>query len=299
MPEKLSIKMIEEVLTSTSKLTGVGVCIYDFKKYFRGESNSIDHELTGHYSCGFCNQIRQIPGGRDACIGSDVIHAVSLAAQYCKPFFHTCHFGLTEMVIPVFHMSDLIATVFIGQCRLIDETKFSSVYDRLKIIGADKYEFEHLLQSLPSIDRPRMLAAGNLLDLSMRHIVSLNGRAALEAYFLENRRNYCHEAVKYIESHYMESITADDVVTHVHLNPSYFARLFKTDTGKSITDYISNVRMEHAKSLLVETDIPIGNIAVNVGFSDQNYFSRKFAQYLGTRPSTYRKSMRSGFQSSS
>jgi len=277
-------RLVENVLMSVSSLAGIGVCIYDNKHFFSSRS------FRGHY-CGFCSIVRSLTGGREACIESDMSDAVSIGESYGKPFFHTCHIGLTELVVPVFYKQQMIATVFLGQCRLEGETKFETIASKIKNFGGDYAVFKEYFDGLPLVDRAKLLSAGTLLDLSLKHIVESSGKEVFNAYFRSYEQDYTAEAVSFIEEHYLEGITAKDVINHVHLNQSYFSRVFIKATGKSIVDYTNHVRVKRAKNLLKNTSIPIGSISINVGYSDQSYFSRVFTRLIGQSPTGYRKTM--------
>ena len=66
--------------------------------------------------------------------------------------------------------------------------------------------------------------------------------------------------------------------------------MFKKKSGKSVIEYINEVRINRAKSFLEKEDTSIGSIALLVGFGDINYFSRKFKALVGMTPTEYKKS---------
>jgi len=72
------------------------------------------------------------------------------------------------------------------------------------------------------------------------------------------------------------------------LNPSYLTRLFKSATGRSPMEYLARHRAERAATLLLATDLPVGEIGARVGWSDPNYFARRFKSAFGASPSAYR-----------
>lgn len=287
--ERNDVKLVESILVSASRLTGAGVCIYDLKKLFDHTSSELlERDLKGHY-CDFCSKLRELPGGREACIRSDVHEAVELANKHQNPFFHTCHIGLTELIVPVTQDGQVIAVVFLGQGRLVGETEFPSLWSKLSQFGAEEEVFKGYFEALPLVERSTLLDAAALVDLSFKYLISTGGYGVWETYYMTVApEDHVHRAVQYIENHSTENITAKDVVEHVHLNASYFARLFKRTVGCSITDYILGKRLEKAKSLLATTGLPIQNIALIVGFLEHSYFTRKFHEVVGCSPTDYR-----------
>ena len=86
----------------------------------------------------------------------------------------------------------------------------------------------------------------------------------------------------------MEPVTLEETAGHVGLNPAYFSTLFKQSCGSSFKEYLNMIRIEESKRLLANTDYPILDIAVSVGFEDQSYFSKVFKKYTGLTPKQYR-----------
>ncbi|HHV95311.1 MAG TPA: AraC family transcriptional regulator [Clostridiaceae bacterium] len=96
-------------------------------------------------------------------------------------------------------------------------------------------------------------------------------------------------AVNYINLNYERDISLKDIAKYVFLSPSYFAKAFKDETGKSPISYLIQVRLERAKELLAESDQKVYEIAVAVGFSNQQRFNEIFKKYTGMTPLQYRK----------
>ncbi|WP_409344421.1 AraC family transcriptional regulator [Paenibacillus sp. MBLB4367] len=98
-----------------------------------------------------------------------------------------------------------------------------------------------------------------------------------------------------IRSQYMEpGLSLDSVADAVGMSPAYLGRLFKKLTGKSIPDYIMEVRNQQAKEMLARTDAPINDIAERVGFTNSTYFFKVFKKTNGVTPNEYRQSMVGG-----
>ncbi|MGI6072445.1 MAG: response regulator transcription factor [Lachnospiraceae bacterium] len=95
-------------------------------------------------------------------------------------------------------------------------------------------------------------------------------------------------AKQYIAENYMENITLKSVADRVHLNASYFSIIFKKETGQTFSDYLLEQRMKKAKRLICESNMNISEVSEAVGYADSKYFSRKFTEYVGVKPSKYR-----------
>lgn len=85
------------------------------------------------------------------------------------------------------------------------------------------------------------------------------------------------------------NLTREDIANHVYLNPDYLTRIFKKETGLSISDYLMQQRIEYAKKLLRTTDQSVSEIALTSGYSNLSYFSTTFKKMAGTTPVEYRK----------
>lgn len=94
---------------------------------------------------------------------------------------------------------------------------------------------------------------------------------------------------QYIESNLNEELNREDLAALVYLNPAYVSRLFKKETGVSLSEYIQSVRMEQAKQLLAESNDKISSVAEAVGYSHFSHFAKLFKKITGITPQEYRK----------
>lgn len=102
------------------------------------------------------------------------------------------------------------------------------------------------------------------------------------------------EARRFMWEHYARRLTLGEIAAHVHLNPQYFSVLFKRETGQSVVDHLTHLRLEQAKCLLKDTSLPINQVAGQVGYEDPDYFSRLFHKVNGMSPRQYRGIVGSG-----
>ena len=100
------------------------------------------------------------------------------------------------------------------------------------------------------------------------------------------------DALIYIEEHLEYGSSIEDTAAHVSLSASHFSRLFKTVTGASYTDYLTDVRLQHAQILLATSNLSINEISGRIGVNNGNYLCTLFKKRLGISPSEYKRNIR-------
>lgn len=108
------------------------------------------------------------------------------------------------------------------------------------------------------------------------------------------RRLALHPAVaaaaRLIEDRLADGLTVAGLAARVHLSPAHLAELFHAETGETPGRYRTRLRMERARLLLAETDVPITTLAADLGYSSSQHFATAFRRETGTTPSRYRRS---------
>lgn len=94
----------------------------------------------------------------------------------------------------------------------------------------------------------------------------------------------------YIDNHFSESITLQDIGKALHVSPYYLSHVFKETSGYSPMQYLLRRRIGEAQNLLISSGLPIARIAEQVGFETQNYFNLQFSKHVGMPPGKYRES---------
>lgn len=100
---------------------------------------------------------------------------------------------------------------------------------------------------------------------------------------------YVKHAVEYISHHYDQKIKINELADYIGVNRSYLTSSFKKALGCSPQEYLVNLRMEKARSMLKKTDLPINAVANAVGYTDQLAFSKIFKQHFLLSPKAYRE----------
>ncbi|MDO4608134.1 MAG: AraC family transcriptional regulator [Clostridia bacterium] len=103
---------------------------------------------------------------------------------------------------------------------------------------------------------------------------------------------FAKDTYRYIKEHFNENITSRTAAEALHINNSYFCRLFKKTFGRCFAQYLIDFRIANAKTLLTDTPISVSDIAIKTGFCSFSYFSKVFKKSVGVTPSEYRKQNR-------
>jgi AraC-like DNA-binding protein/mannose-6-phosphate isomerase-like protein (cupin superfamily) len=95
--------------------------------------------------------------------------------------------------------------------------------------------------------------------------------------------------LKFIEDNYDKKIRLKELADSVNLSECHFCRTFKQITGKTLTDYVNEIRLEKAACFLEQTDLNITETALKCGFDSISYFNRLFSRYYKVSPTKFRK----------
>ncbi|MBD0380166.1 response regulator [Paenibacillus sedimenti] len=113
---------------------------------------------------------------------------------------------------------------------------------------------------------------------------------------LENQqkdKNVIFEIAAFLDQHYHEDITLQDIANRFFLSREYISRKFKQEFEVNLSDYLGQIRMDKAKVLLQNPHLRISQVAEMVGYQDEKYFSKVFKKQVGISPNEYRKNSKS------
>jgi AraC-like DNA-binding protein len=96
--------------------------------------------------------------------------------------------------------------------------------------------------------------------------------------------------LSHLNSHFMEKVSLSRLSIMVRMSPAYFCRNFQKVTGRSLTDYVARMRVDHAKELLLSSDHSITEIAYETGFASHSYLDKIFRRLVGCSPQEFRNS---------
>lgn len=104
-----------------------------------------------------------------------------------------------------------------------------------------------------------------------------------------NKKYIVHQITKYLEEHYQEKTSLDQIASNMYLSSYYVSKIFKSETGDTPINYLISLRMQKAKEMLDENpNLSVQEVAVTVGYDDAYHFSKLFKKYFGISPLYYK-----------
>lgn len=202
----------------------------------------------------------------------------------------TCPAGLCDVAIPVRMGEQLVGFLTTGQvfCKKPTEAQFNRTKKLLAKWGVQANDDElHRAYFDTRVLSPRQHESiVKLLTIFAEHLSMVSNQIVLREQSAE--LPVITRAKQFISEHQAEELSLDRVARSVHTSKFYFCKMFNKATGIHFTDYLSRVRTERAKNLLLNQHLRISEIAYEVGFQSLTHFNRVFKRILGQSPTDYR-----------
>ncbi len=264
---------IKRILYDFYVSTGIAVTFYD------SETNVV---ATSPIRSDYCNRIREEKECVKRCNLSNLTHMADLKGKGAVSY--TCHAGLMETIMPVYYEETLIAYMQIGQFR--DEAgRFSTrefAEGAARRYGIDPKETLPLYDKLQIVSGERLKALEEILIILIENFWE-------DGLIRHNRSMLSVRIDQFISEHIKEKLSTGMLCERFFLSKNALYRLFGSEFGTSVGEFILNKRIGISIGLLTETTLPITRVAEESGFADYNYFIRAFKRRMGLTPLQYRK----------
>lgn len=122
--------------------------------------------------------------------------------------------------------------------------------------------------------------------------IALNVTSKVNSFNNKSIKLILKKAVDFLQTHYNEQVTLNEVAEHTYVSTYYISRMFRKELGKNFVDYLNEFRMEKAKELLKDVRYKTYEVAEMVGIPDAHYFSKLFKKYEGLTPTEFRDSIK-------
>ena len=204
----------------------------------------------------------------------------------------TCFAGLCDTAVPVKAGEKVIGYLQTGQVALRkpNEAQFNRITQQLVEWGVsvDLTQLKDAYYHSRTLAPQQYTAMVKLLEIFASHVSSLANEIVVQEDEAESPM--IRRARAYILANQADPIDLDKVAQAMHVSTFYFCKMFKKATGLTFTDYLSRVRVEKAKTLLLNPHLRISEIAYDVGFQSLTHFNRMFRKIVGESPTAYRES---------
>ena len=235
----------------------------------------------------FCRAINDLPEGHERCIACDQCKIRHYTAERGFQFYR-CHVGICEAVMPLYDRKNPLAYLAVG-CYL-DDSPLEEQWEHTRSLldwwpgGPDTLK-EAFFQFRQYSQQENQAYAETLEALSA--YIQLKGM------ILATEQTDAQKLALYLDEHYMEKLSLASISRHLHIGRTKLCAIAKELSGGETLSYlIARRRIDAAKRLLLQSNMPISAVAESVGISDYNYFSKVFRSMTGTTPSTFRKKVR-------
>jgi len=235
----------------------------------------------------FCQMMARKSAACAACL--QITEALSQAATD-GPQTMTCKVGLCDTAVPVRLGSRLIGFLQTGQVfrRKPTEAQFRRTAKQVAEWGleVEPAELKKAYFETRVISRQQHKSVVTLLSIFAEQLSTLSNRLIVQQ---ENAEPpVIARAKEYIHEHQTEDLSLSEVARAVNTSTFYFCKIFKKLTGVNFTDYVSRIRIEKSKNLLLNPNLRVSEIAFEVGFQSLTHFNRVFKKILGQSPTEYR-----------
>lgn len=202
----------------------------------------------------------------------------------------TCQAGMCDTAVPVRLGDQLVAFLHTGQVFRRKPTE--AQFERVAKLAAEWGLDVNVNDLKVAYFKTRVLspkqheAMVKLLQIFAQHLSMVSNQIVVQK---ENAEPpVITRAKEFIKQHQGEDLSLSQVAKAVNTSTFYFCKMFKKVTGINFTDYVSRVRIENAKNLLLNPNLRVSEIAYEVGFQSLTHFNRVFKKVVGQSPTEYR-----------
>jgi AraC-like DNA-binding protein/ligand-binding sensor protein len=213
-----------------------------------------------------------------------------------EPHTAVCPAGLCETAVPVRLGERVIGYLQTGQVFRQPPTK--TQFERLAKmveqwgVSVDRDQLRRAYFATRVVSARQQESAATLLKIFAQYLSTLTNQVVVQREHAEPP--VITRAKQYIAEHQTEDLCLTDVAKAVNTSTFYFCKMFRKVTGVNFTDYVSRMRIEKSKNLLLNPNLRISEIAYEVGFQSLTHFNRVFKRLLGQSPTEYREQLMMG-----
>jgi AraC-like DNA-binding protein len=201
--------------------------------------------------------------------------------------------GLSESAVPVYVGDHILGFLETGEVMLKNPTKkhFATITRQLRAWGyrTDWKQLERAYFRSCVLSPVRYRAMLRLLSLFAEHLSILSNQLAVRRD--KDETTNMTRARQFIEDHQAEPLSLGRIAQVANISRHYFCKMFKNATGMNFIDYLSRVRVEKSKTLLLNPNSRVSEVAFACGFQSMTNFNREFKRIVGRAPTQFREAL--------
>lgn len=245
------------------------------------------HELAAYPEqvAPFCQIIRSDDNGKKECCLCDE-NACKIAAKRHSPYTYRCHAGLTESIAPLYLGNIVIGYLLFGHVFSYAsyEEGWAQIEPLCRNYRIDLNKLKNACYQQPLISKDYIVSASHILQ-------AVASFSCLERMVSLRQQDLPVQIDEYISGHFAEGLDAQTLCRQFHISRTQLYEISKQSYGVGIAEHIRTLRIDKAKRLLAESDLPLAEIAGQCGFKDYNNFITTFKRMVGMPPKRYAKNV--------
>jgi AraC-like DNA-binding protein len=204
-----------------------------------------------------------------------------------------CLAGMSDTAVPVYLGDELVGFLQTGQVfrRRPTEEQWTRVAKQVSEWGleVDQAELRAAYFATPTLPQKQYDSIVKLMGIFAQHLSMVSNQIVVQQ--KNQEPPVITRAKEFIKTRQTEDLTLGQVAKAVNASTFYFCKMFKKFTGLNFTEYLSRLRVEKAKNLLLNPNLRVSEIAYEVGFQSLTHFNRVFKRIIGQSPTDYRSQL--------
>jgi len=242
------------------------------------------------YENPFCAMMAQKSRACAACLQVQQQMSEKGTHQACTV---TCLHGLSDSAVPVRAGDQLLGYLQTGQvfAKRPSHAQFERTARLAEEWGleTDRESLKEAYFSTRVLSNKQYASVVQLLSIFAEHLSMVSNQVLVRQH--NSEPPVITKAKAYIQQRHADDLSLGEVAKAMNISTFYFCKMFKKATGINFTDYLSRVRIEKAKNLLLNPNLRVSEIAFEVGFQSLTHFNRVFKKIVGDSPTEYREKL--------
>ena len=265
---KYNTEQIKRIIKNIYDLTGITISVLDTKYNVLAKCKT---------SQDYCSVLQKTETARLHCHECDmtILKKCSVSKELEK---HICFTGLYDAAMPIIKNDTIVGFVIMGRVRSAKSPISPHLLSDIDAKTAEK--LKKLYNKLPFITEDKLMALYDLLSF-----------VVFDSAFQIVYDPLLTKIINFIEENFRENLSVDYLCSKFHISKNRLYKAFNDNLGSTVNLYITDVRLNFAKSLLSSSDEPVYRVAQNVGIDNYTYFCKLFKKRNGVTPTEYRKNV--------